>query len=145
VIANNRFKAMLAGGTAKDVAIETVFVLLSADVSKDCHIVRNEMAASEVLPRSYGVWVATHAQASVIDNTIDNMKYGICVAEAGSLLAGYNRFHAAQSPGDSVETTGITALAARDLTEVQNSFDGITIPMELPKGALRTEGETLNR
>ena len=145
IIANNRFSAVLAPGAAKDVAVETVFVLFSADVSKDCHVVRNNMSASEVLPRSYGVWIATQAQASVIDNTIDNMKYGICVAEAGSLLAAYNRFHAAASPGDAIETTGISALTARDLTDVQNSFDGITFPKALPKGAFRTGGEMPHR
>ena len=130
LIANNRFTAQVKQGTAKDVNVETVFVLFSAEVTKNCLVTRNQMAANEVLPRSYGVWVATNAEASLVNNSIENMKYGACLASDASSLIYLNRFTAlADAP---VESFGIIATGAKDVLNLKNTFEGIRIPAMVP-------------
>ena len=133
VICNNRFAAEPEKGTAQDVEVETVFVLFSANVSKKCLVGQNEMMASEVLPRSYGVWVATNAQATVVNNSIRNMKFGVCLATDASALVCFNRFEVATGGDVAIESYGIKALRAKDIGEIKNSFDGVSIPVTLPE------------
>jgi hypothetical protein len=134
VIASNRFIAELKPGAARDVDVETVFVLFSAQVTKDCLVARNTMTASEPLPRSYGVWIANNAQASVIDNSIRNLKFGVCLASDASGLVCFNRFKV-EAPGGPMETIGISAVGARDVVEIKNTFEGLTTSATLPKTA----------
>lgn len=141
IITNNRFTTSLKSGKAKDVSVETVFVLFSAEVSKDCIVAKNDMAASEVLPRSYGVWVATNAEATIVDNNVRNMKYGVCVASDASALVCFNRFRASANADAPIETIGISASGAKDIVEIKNAFDGITTPAALPKNS---EGERVS-
>jgi hypothetical protein len=131
VITNNRFIAR-PQMAAKDVNIETVFVLFSADVTKKCLVAKNEMMASDVLPKSYGVWVATNAQATIADNTIRNMKYGVCLASDASALVCANHFRIASNAGASGETIGISAASAKDVVASRNTFDGVTTSATLP-------------
>lgn len=138
VITNNRFMASPKGKAAQDVNVETVFVLFSAEVSQDCLVAKNDMAASEVLPRSYGVWVATNAEATIVDNNVRNMKYGVCIAADAAAWVCFNRFHASADTDASIETIGISASGAKDIIEIRNAFDGITTPAALPKNS---EGE----
>ena len=132
VITNNRFiaKPQMA---AKDVNIETVFVLFSAEVTKECLVAKNDMAASDVLPKSYGVWVATNAQAAIVDNTIRNMKFGVCLAGDASALVGFNRFDAASKSNPPIETHGISASGAKEILDVKNTFEGVNIPITTPQ------------
>ena len=37
-------------------------------------VTKNDMSASAVLPRSYGVWLATNGQATIVDNVIRSGK-----------------------------------------------------------------------
>ena len=60
MIANNGSDAQVKQGTGKDVGVETVFVLFSAQVTKNSLVTRNKMQDHEALTRSYGVWVATN-------------------------------------------------------------------------------------
>ena len=48
VIANNRFTAKVERGTGKELQMETVFVLFSAEVTKNCLVTQNQMSANEV-------------------------------------------------------------------------------------------------
>jgi nitrous oxidase accessory protein NosD len=131
VITNNRFTAR-PQMAAKDVNIETVFVLFSAEVTKRCLVAKNDLTASDVLPKSYGVWVASNAQATIADNTIRNMKFGVCVAGDASALVCANRFGVSSTSGAPGETTGISAVGAKDIVETRNTFDGVTSPATLP-------------
>jgi hypothetical protein len=133
LIANNRFTSQLKPGAAKNVDVETVYILFSAEITKDCLVTRNEMAASDVLPRSYGVWIAKNAQANVVNNTIRNLKYGVCVAGDGSAMVCFNRFNVAAERTDPVETIGISAAGAKDIVEIRNTFDGVTTSATVPK------------
>jgi hypothetical protein len=141
LIANNRFTSQLKPGAAKSVDVETVYVLFSAEVTKDCLVTRNEMAASHVLPRSYGVWIASNAQANVVNNRIRNLKYGVCVAGDGSAMICFNQFNAVAEKKDAVETIGISAVGAKDIVEIRNTFDGVATPAALPK---KPESEHVN-
>ncbi len=140
VITNNRFIAR-PQMAAKDVNIETVFVLFSAEVTKECLVAKNEMVASDVLPKSYGVWVATNAQAAIVDNTIRNMKFGVCLGGDASALVGFNRFDASSKSNPPIETCGISASSARDIVEIRNTFSGVTTPAAMPKNK---EGERVS-
>jgi hypothetical protein len=131
VISNNRFLARPRGG-AREVKVETVFVLFCAEVTRNCMVTKNEMSASEVLPRSYGVWLATNGQASIVDNAIRNMKYGVCLASNASGLVCFNRFDAARDNETPIETTGISALGAKEIDQIKNTFVGVTTPLALP-------------
>ena len=135
IISNNRFIAQPNAGSARDVNVETVFVLFSANVSKSCLVAQNDMAGSEALPRSYGVWVATNAQATIANNSIRNMKYGVCLADDASALVCFNRFAVGAALGDTapLESFGISALKARDILDVKNTFDGVSVPSLMPK------------
>ena len=110
VIANNRFDARVESGAGKGLQMETVFILFSAEISKNCLVTRNQMSANEVLHRSYGVWVATNAEASIINNSIQNVTFGVCLAGNASSLICFNRFMAAADAG--LETVGISASGA---------------------------------
>jgi hypothetical protein len=135
VISNNRFTAQPKLGPAEEVQVETVFVLFSANVSKNCVVAHNVLAASNVLPRSYGVWVATNAQATIAHNRVRNMKYGVCLATDATALVCRNQFEAdaklAATPP--IETIGVSAAAAKDFLAVENTFDGVNIPTVGPE------------
>lgn len=135
VITNNRFNAEVEPGTGKDVDIETVFVLFSADVTKNCVVTKNYMAASETLPRSYGIWIATDGQATVVDNDIRNMLYGICLAGDASAMVCYNRFEISRNSDASLQTIGISASSAKEIFDVNNIFVGVRTPASTPKNA----------
>ncbi|HVT30115.1 MAG TPA: NosD domain-containing protein [Lacipirellulaceae bacterium] len=142
VICNNRFVAQPKAGTAREVGVETVFILFSANVSKNCVVTQNELVASELLPRSYGVWVATDAQATIANNSIRNMKYGVCLASEASALICFNRFAADETKTKPMETFGISASGAKDIVNLKNKFEGVSIRAALPQGAA---GQHVNR
>ncbi|MDC0935303.1 hypothetical protein OAS39_03375 [Pirellulales bacterium] len=135
VISNNRFAAEPKKGTAKDVNIETVFVLFSANLSQKCLVAQNEMTISEVLPRSYGVWVATHAQATIAYNRVHNLKYGVCLGSDATALVCFNDFAVDTAPEASaaVETFGIQATGAKEIFEKGNTYQGVSTPTALPE------------
>ncbi|MEX0611692.1 MAG: right-handed parallel beta-helix repeat-containing protein [Pirellulales bacterium] len=136
VISNNRFAAQPKNGAA-GVDVETVFVLFSANVSKDCVVAHNDMAASEVLPRSYGVWVATDAQATIAHNHVRNMKYAVCLASDATAVVCFNRFVAETTPETAapIETIGISAPAPKDIFDIKNAFEGVSIPSVTPSSS----------
>ncbi len=134
VISNNRFVAQPKADSFKDVNIETVFVLFSANVSKHCLVTQNDMMASEALRRSYGVWVGSDAEATITDNTIRNTNYGVCLADGASALVCFNRFAVSAGPSGcpAFESFGITARGAKSVVDFDNTFDGVAIASQLP-------------
>jgi hypothetical protein len=139
VIANNHFTAKVERGTGKELQMETVFVLFSAEVTKNCLVTQNQMSANEVLHRSYGVWVATNAEASIVNNSIQNVTFGVCLAGDASSLICFNRFMAGAEAG--LETVGISALGAKDVVNLRNNFEGVTVPAALPKQVSGASGD----
>jgi hypothetical protein len=139
VITNNRFMAK-PQMAPKDVDIETVFVLFSANVTKDCLVAKNDMAASGVMPKSYAIWVATNAQVAIVDNTIRDMLYGVTLGSDASALVCFNRFNVSAETDTPLETIGISAAGARDIVEMRNTFEGVATPTALP----REDGERAN-
>jgi hypothetical protein len=139
VITNNRFmaKPQIA---PKDVDIETVFVLFSANVTKDCLVAKNDMRASGVMPKSYAIWVATNAQVAIVDNTIRDMLYGVTLGSDASALVCFNRFDVSDKTDAPLETIGISAAGAKDIVEMRNTFEGVATPTALPK----EDGERAN-
>jgi hypothetical protein len=133
IITSNRF--VCRHKARHKINVETVFVLLSADVSKNCLVEHNEMTATDVLPRSYGVWVATRGQATISRNNIRNMNYGVCLSAEASALVCFNQFSASEvlETNASIETFGITAVEAKDISAVNNTFEGVSTPSLLPK------------
>jgi hypothetical protein len=137
VITNNRFMAKPQMAPT-DVDIETVFVLFSSNVTKDCLVAKNDMAASGVMPKSYAIWVATNAQVTIVDNTIRNMLFGVTLGSDASALVCSNRFNVSSETAVSLETIGISATGAKDIVEIRNTFDGVATPTALPA---KEEGE----
>lgn len=121
LVANNRFRAEPPATTGHALQMETVFILFRP--SQDCVVAHNQMVASEVLNRSYGVWVASRAKAAIFHNSVRNMQFGVCVATDGSATVGYN--HIIADADASVETTGISASAAK-VVEMGNTFIGLS-------------------
>ena len=135
IIANNRFDAKPDVASAQGVEVETVFVLFSANVSTRCLVAQNDMRASEILPRSYGIWVATGAEATIAYNLVRNMKYGVCLASDATALVCSNRFAADQPTAmPAIETFGINAPGAKEVLDVKNAFEGMSTPTALPAG-----------
>lgn len=134
VITNNRFmaKPQIA---AKEVNIETVFVLFSAQVTKGCLVAKNDMAASDVMRKSYGIWVATNAQVAIVDNTIRNMLFGVTLASDASALVCFNRFNVSAKTDAPLETIGINAAGGKEVVASKNSFEGVSVPTALPSSA----------
>jgi hypothetical protein len=139
VITNNRFMAK-PQMAAKDVDIETVFVLFSANVTKDCLVAKNDMAASGIMPKSYAIWVATNAQVAIVDNTIRDMLFGVTLGSDASALVCFNRFDVSAKTDGPIETIGISASGAKDIVEMRNTFEGVATPTALPK----EDGERAN-
>ena len=85
--------------------------------------------------QSRGVWVATKGQATIRSNTIRNMNYAVCLSDEASALVCFNRFSADGAVGTNVAigTFGISAVAARDVFEVKNTFEGVSTPSLLPR------------
>jgi hypothetical protein len=135
VISGNTFDAEFTGGDPHKVGVETVFVLFSANVSKRCVVTLNEMSANVVLPRSYGVWVASNAHVTAVHNTIRNMKYGICLATDATAMAGFNLFAAEPLPDGipAIDTVGVHAGAPKDIYLTGNIFEGLSADTTLPK------------
>jgi hypothetical protein len=131
VITNNRFIAhpQIA---AKDVNIETVFVLFSANVSKECLVAKNEMTASDVMPKSYAIWVATNAQVAIVDNTIRDMLFGVTLGSDASALVCFNRFQVSAKTDAPSETIGINAPGGKEVVASNNTFEGVSVPTALP-------------
>ena len=121
--------------------METVFVLFSANLSQNCLVAHNEMSASELLPRSYGVWVASNAQASVAYNKVRNLKYGVCLAAEAAGLVCFNEFSAYASASTGMETFGIIAQSAKELVETGNAFEGLHVPIVLPENRAKRKTE----
>ncbi|MEZ6191061.1 MAG: hypothetical protein R3C45_07180 [Phycisphaerales bacterium] len=136
VISDNSFIAEFTGPDPQEVGMETVFVLFSANVSKRCVVTLNEMRANVLLPRSYGVWVASHAQVAASYNSIRNMKYGICLATEATALAGFNRFRvdAPRDGAQPVDSIGVSATGAKEVCLFSNEFDGLGTDANLPVG-----------
>ena len=134
MISGNTFTADYPGLDPQQVGMETVFVLFSANVSKRCVVALNEMSANVVLPRSYGVWVASNAHIAASYNNIRNMKYGICLATDASALAGFNRFVADPPPAgtEPIDSVGVSAVAADEVCLFSNVFDGLGTDTNLP-------------
>lgn len=135
VISDNTFIADYAGPDPQQVGMETVFVLFSANVSQRCVVALNEMSANVVLPRSYGVWVASNAHVTASYNTIRNMKYGICLGSNASGLAGFNHFLADPPPAGTelIDSVGVSASGAKEIGLFNNVFDGLTTDANLPE------------
>ena len=55
------------------------------------------------------MWLATNGQATIVDNGIRNMKYGVCLASNASALVYLNRFNAVGNPNDPIESVGVGA------------------------------------
>lgn len=138
VVANNRFSAQPPAGTGRDLQLETVFVLFRP--SQNCVVTHNDMEASEVLNRSYGVWVASNARAAMFHNRVRNMQYGVCVAGDASATVGYNGFIVDAPPdgGATIETTGIAVPSPKEIAEMGNTFSGVRIPTAIAKPAPAT-------
>ena len=141
VISGNTFDAQYTGKDPNEVGMETVFVLFSARVSQRCVLTHNEMAANVVLPRSYGVWVASHADVAVSYNSIKNMKYGICLASEASAVISFNDITADGPPAgaEPIETLGVSAGAPKDVYVIKNKYDGLGINTLLPEGVTPIE------
>jgi hypothetical protein len=135
VITGNRFDAVYTGSDPDVMSVETVLVLFSANVSQRSVVTRNEMSANTPLNRSYGLWVASNAHVTAMHNTIQNMRYGITLASNATALAGYNDF-AVDPPPPGVPSLpsifGIYAVAAEQIFETYNEFQGQTHPTFLP-------------
>jgi hypothetical protein len=126
VIAHNRFEARHPGRDVFVQATETVFVLLSADVSQGCVVTHNHMAASSVLGRSHGTRAASNTRVTVAHNSIRNMNYGICVGRDATAAAGFNHF-SVDAPAAGAPTTrpyGIYAPAAKKILMIDNETRG---------------------
>lgn len=141
VISGNTFDAQYTAKDPNEVGMETVFVLFSARVSQGCVLTHNEMAANVVLPRSYGVWVASHAGVTASYNSIKNMKYGICLASEASAVISFNDITADGPPtgAEPIETLGVSAGAPKDVYVIKNRFDGLSIDALLPEGVTPIE------
>jgi hypothetical protein len=134
VICNNLFDAQAKPGTGNTLEMETVFVLFSAQVSKNCVVVHNEMKANEVLNRSYAIWIATGSEAVVANNTVNNMQYGVCLGGAASAVVCFNDFSVAEPKGGKIlETYGVSATGATLFKEFNNEFRGFSIPVNGPQ------------
>lgn len=134
VICNNLFDAQTKPGTGNTLEMETVFVLFSAEVSKNCVVVHNVMKANEVLNRGYAIWIATGAEAIVANNTVSNMQYGVCLGGAASAVVCFNDFSVdAPKGGKILETYGVSATGAKSFKEFDNKFSGFSIPVNGPQ------------
>jgi hypothetical protein len=124
VIAHNRFDARPPAGTGRTLQLETVFVLFRP--SRNAVVAHNDMSAGELLHRGYGVWVAGEAEASVLHNRIRNVQYGICVAADGVATIARNELvvDPAGTGEKAIETVGIAASGAREVSHAGNSFSG---------------------
>lgn len=134
VICNNRFDAEAKPGTGNTLNMETVFVLFSANVTKNCLVAHNEMKANEVLNRGYAIWIATDSQAIVANNQVSNMQYGLCLGGAASAVVCFNDFSVdAPKGGKILETYGVSATGAKSFKEFDNKFSGFSIPVNGPQ------------
>lgn len=134
VISNNRFDAQVKPGTGNALDMETVFVLFSANVTKNCVVAHNEMHANELLNRGYAIWIATGAQAIVANNTVENMQYGVCLGGEASAVVCFNDFSVdAPKGGKVLETYGLSATGAKFFKEFENKFTGFSIPVNGPQ------------
>jgi len=134
VICNNLFDAETKPGTGNTLDIETVFVLFSAEVSKNCVVVHNEMKANEVLNRGYAIWIATGAEAIVANNIVSNMQYGVCLGGAASAVVCFNDFSVVEPKGGMIlKTYGVSATGAKLFKEFNNVFRGFSIPVNGPQ------------
>jgi len=134
VICNNRFDARVMPGSGNTSNVETVFVLFSANVTKNCVVAHNQMHANELLNRGYAIWIATNSQATVANNTIANMQYGVCLGGAASALVCFNDFSVeAPKAGKVLDTYGISATGAKSFREFDNEFSGFSIPVNGPE------------
>jgi hypothetical protein len=138
VITNNQFHASPPDIQPDAHDIETVFVLFSARVSQRCIVGLNQMKSDRPLPRSYGVWVAKEAQATIVQNRVSNMKYAFCLATDGS--ATISRNHVAvdsTAAARGFESYGVFAKTPAELTVTHNIFAGVTDPTLMPEGTTK--------
>ena len=133
VISNNHFHARPPRIDPQSHDIETVFVLLSARVSRRCIVGLNQMTSDRPLPRGYGIWVAKDAQATVAYNKIRNMKYAICLATDGNATICHNQI-SAQPPvaNEPFDSYGVFAKSPADLTMRHNVLDSLSHPAFMP-------------
>jgi hypothetical protein len=123
VVANNRFDARPPTGTGRKLAMETVFVLFRP--SKNCVVTHNDMFASELLNRSYGVWVAEQTRVTMLHNRVHNMQHGVTVVPDGAAQVMYNEFTVMQPSDDAqIDTVGIAAPIPNNFSESGNTFRG---------------------
>ena len=135
VISNNDFHSSLPEGDPQAHDIETVFVLLSAGVSQRCMIGLNQMKSDRPLPRSYGIWVAKDAQATIVYNDVRNMKYAVCLATDASATISHNRISADSmlTPNERFHAYGVYAKAPTGLSVIDNTFEGLREPAWMPQ------------
>lgn len=139
IISHNHFHAEPPGGDFEPTGVETVFVLFSARVSQRCVVALNQLEVSRPLPRSYGVWVASDAQATIMHNQIHNLQYGICLGGQGSAVVGYNTIGI--TPEQTTETQtqkpmdtyGVSAANPKEAAILYNRITGFTLPITLPQ------------
>ena len=128
LIAQNEFSAVVPEG---NVNLETVFVLLSANVTRRCIVGLNQMKATRFLPRSYGVWVATGSRATLADNEMRNLNYAVALAKNAEAVVSHNRIEVETDDGG--DSYGIYATRAKSITAVENTYRGLNDEQLLPK------------
>lgn len=137
VIANNRFLAEPPKGSGPTQPLETVFVLFRP--SRQCVVAHNDMQASEALNRSYGIWVASNAEAAIFYNRVRNAQFGVTIAPDGSAAVGYNQFTVDAGSAGSLETVGVTGTASKSVVQLDNTFDGLTTAVTMIQPAPTTQ------
>jgi len=137
LIARNTFDAQYTAGDPSTAGMETVFVLFSAKVSQRSVVAHNRMAANVPVNRSYGVWIATGAQVSLLHNTIHNMHHGVTLAGDAEAVIAFNTITVDGPPAGSaaLATDGVAATGARRVTLTDNRIEGQTQPVALPREA----------
>lgn len=108
--------------------IETIAILIGAD-SRDVRVTGNRIVASRPLPASYGVWSGTRSVIEVSGNRIENVDYGVAVADEAVASVSDNAFSCTPDPtrvgGSRICSAAMFARAA-DLRENGNRIDGYT-------------------
>ena len=87
------------------------------------------------------MWVATNAEASIVNNSIQNVTFGVCLAGDASSLICFNRFMARADAGlETVEDQRQTS-AKDNAVNLRNNFEGVTVPAALPKQVSGASGD----
>lgn len=133
LISENRFEADPGKVEVSKRGIETVFILFSARVSQRCVATHNTLVATQPLPRSYGVWIASESEVSVLHNRFLNLQYAVAVASQADAQVLRNSVRVTSAK--EFASAGIRALRARQVIVGHNRFQGVADPLRLPMKA----------